>query len=56
MTPVRSKGQILPAKTDGGLMTTVKSRDHGIQSLAAGMQSLTAVLSLAVQMTLLGMW
>ena len=54
MTQVRSKEQILQAKTNGGLMTTMKSRDHGMQSLAVGMQSLTAVLPLAVH-TILGM-
>ena len=49
MTPTRIKGQTLPAKADGGLMTTLISRDHGLQSL-------TTILALVVHPTLLGTW
>ena len=51
----KSKEQILPAKTNGGFMTTMKSCDHGMQSLAVVMQCLPAVLPRAVRM-ILCMW
>ena len=49
MTPARSKGQILPAKTDGGLTTTSISRDHGLESLMV-------ILALVVHPIRLGTW